>query len=135
MVPLLRFGDILVASIQVDLTDEAAVAFRSHLLHKINDEHAQGVIIDVTSLDVVDSFMASILNDTASMARLLGAKVVLTGIQPTVALTLVEMGRELIGVETALSLQQGIDKLQRPKPVRNDGTTTDLEGCNADEPR
>jgi len=78
----------------------------------VTRSEAQGVVIDVTALDVVDSFMARVLNETASMAQTLGAEVVLCGIQPSVALTLTEMGRELIGVDTALSLEQGVERVQ-----------------------
>ena len=77
----------------------------------LNEKTAGGVILDISALDVVDSFMARVFNDTAHMVRLLGAKVVVCGIQPSVALTLIEMGRELIGVDTALNLDQAVERL------------------------
>jgi rsbT antagonist protein RsbS len=112
-IPILRLKGILLTSIQVDLADQEALEFQSDLVQEVTRSEAQGVVIDVTALDVVDSFMARVLNETASMAQTLGAEVVLCGIQPSVALTLTEMGRELIGVETALSLEQGVEKLDR----------------------
>ncbi len=112
-IPILRLKGILLTSIQVDLADQEALEFQSDLVREVTRSEAQGVVIDVTALDVVDSFMARVLNETASMAQTLGAEVVLCGIQPSVALTLTEMGRELIGVDTALSLEQGVEKVDR----------------------
>jgi len=112
-IPILRLRDILLTSIQVDLTDQDAMEFQSDVLKMIAITDAKGIIIDITALDVVDSFLARVLNDTATMAQLLGAATVVCGMRPPVALTLVEMGRELVGVETALNLDQAMDKLQR----------------------
>ncbi len=112
-IPILRLKGILLTSIQVDLADQEALEFQSDLVQEVTRSEAQGVVIDVTALDVVDSFMARVLNETASMAQTLGAEVVLCGIQPSVALTLTEMGRELLGVDTALSLEQGVEKVDR----------------------
>lgn len=110
-IPILKLKDILITSIQIDLTDEAAILFQTDVLAKVSETCAKGVVIDITALDVVDSFMARMLNNTATMVRLLGAEVVLCGMQPSVALTLIEMGRELIGVETALNLDQAVEKI------------------------
>ena len=112
-VPILRLGKVLLSSIQSDLTDEDAICFRTDTLKLLNDSDAIGIVIDVSGLDVVDSFMARILNDTATSVRLLGGHVVICGIRPAVALTLVEMGRRMIGAETALNLEQGLEKLHR----------------------
>ncbi len=117
-VPILKLGDILLTSIQMDLTDTDAQQFQTDVLHMVHDKNAKGLVIDITALDVVDSYMARILNDTAHMVRLLGAEVVLCGMRPAVAITLVEMGRELIGVETALNLEQGVEKLRRRLTAR-----------------
>ena len=111
-IPILKLKGILLTSIQIDLTDEEAIEFQSDVLHEIRHTEARGIVIDITAMEVVDSYMARILNETATMVSLLGARAVITGMQPTVALTLVEMGRELIGVKTALNLEQGFDKLQ-----------------------
>ncbi|RLG27485.1 anti-anti-sigma factor [Methanosarcinales archaeon] len=110
-IPILKLKDILITSIQIDLTDEEAIEFQTDVLAKVSEIDANGVVIDITALDVVDSFMARVLNNTATMVRLLGAEVVLCGMQPSVAITLVEMGRELIGVETALNLDQAVDNI------------------------
>lgn len=110
-IPILKLKDILITSIQIDLTDDEAIEFQTDVLGRVNETEANGVIIDITALDVVDSFMARVLNNTATMVRLLGSEVVLCGMQPAVAITLVEMGRELIGVETALNLDQAVDMI------------------------
>jgi len=120
-VPILRLGKVLMTSIQSDLTDEDAICFRTDVLKLLNDTDAVGVVIDVSGLDVVDSFMARILNDTATSVRLLGGRVVICGIRPAVALTLVEMGRSMIGAETALNLEQGLEKLHRLIRMRDGG--------------
>ncbi len=111
-VPILKLKDILMTSIQVDLTDQDAIEFQSDVLHKVIETEAKGVVIDITAMDVVDSFMARMLNDTAAMVQILGAKVVISGMQPSVALTLIEMGRELVGVETVLNLDQGLERIK-----------------------
>jgi rsbT antagonist protein RsbS len=110
-IPVLRLKNILLTSIQVDLTDEDALEFQSDVLKAVEKTEASGVLIDITALDVVDSFLARILNETAVMVKLLGAEAVISGMQPAVALTLVEMGRELIGVATAVNLDHGMEKL------------------------
>lgn len=112
-IPILRLGEILLTSIQVDLTDEDILQFQQDVLNEIKQRESQGIVIDITSLEVVDSFMARAINETASMARLLGAEVVVCGIQPSVALTLVEMGRGLIGVKSTFDLEQGLREVKR----------------------
>ena len=121
IIPILRLKDILLTSIQVDLTDQEALDFQADVLRVVSETEAQGIVIDITAMDVIDSFMARVINDTANMVRLLGAEVVLSGMQPMVALTLIEMGRELVGVETALNLDQGLEKLQRLIEEREGG--------------
>ncbi len=108
----LKLKNILLVSIQVDLTDEDAIEFQEDLLKAVQRNEASGVLIDITALDVVDSFLARVLNETVVMVKLLGTEAVLSGMQPDVALTLVEMGRELIGVSTAINLDHGMEKLQ-----------------------
>ncbi len=112
MIPVLKLRDVLLCSIQSDMTDDDALEFQSQLLEKLGKTEAKGVIIDITGMDVVDSFMARVINETAKMSRVMGAKVFLCGMQPMVALTLVEMGRELIGVHTALNLDKAFDSIQ-----------------------
>ena len=111
-IPILKLGDLLLTSIQEDLTDKDAIDFQSDLLRMTARSDAAGVVIDITALEIVDSYMARVLNDTANMVRLLGTEVVVCGMQPSVALTLMEMGRELIGVEAALNLELGIAKVR-----------------------
>ena len=120
-IPILRLRNVLMTSLQVDLTDQDIIDFQTDLLKMAADINADGAVIDITGLEVVDSFMARVLNDTASMVRLLGTEVVITGMHPSVAITLIEMGRELIGVETALNLDQGIEKVQRLKKEARHG--------------
>lgn len=111
-IPILKVGNVLIASIQVALHDASAVQFKDDLLQKIHDTKARGVIIDLTAIDVVDSFIGRMIADIAAMAGLMGAQVVLTGLQPAVAITLVELGLELNGVLTALNLEKGLAMMQ-----------------------
>ncbi len=111
-VPILKLDNMLLTSIQVDLSDDDFLHFQSDLLHKIVEENAEGVCIDVSAVDLVDSFMAKVINDTTQMIELLGTEVVICGLQPPVALTLIEMGGELLRVNTALNLSQGLKKLR-----------------------
>jgi rsbT antagonist protein RsbS len=103
---------VLIASIQTALHDASAVQFKDDLLQNIHDTKARGVIIDLTAIDVVDSFIGRMIADIASMAGLMGAHVVLTGLQPAVAITLVELGLELPNVLTALNLEKGLVVMQ-----------------------
>lgn len=111
-IPILRLGDILLAPIQSDITDEQAVQLQADILKLLEISTAKGVVLDISALDVVDSYMARILTDTARMARLMGGEVVISGMNPTVAIALIEMGRELINVVTALNLEQAVDALK-----------------------
>jgi len=111
-IPILKLKDLLLTSIQEDLTDNDAIVFQKDLIEKVNRTGVKGVVIDITAMDMIDSFLARVINETANMVRLQGADVVVCGMQPCVALTLVEMGRELIGVESALNLEQGMEKIQ-----------------------
>jgi rsbT antagonist protein RsbS len=130
-IPILKVGDVLVASIQVALHDASAVQFKDDLLQKIHDTKARGVIIDLTAIDVVDSFIGRMIADIASMSGLMGAQVVLTGLQPAVAITLVELGLELPRVLTALNLEKGlaIMQAQNQQSSQDDDTATE-EGLN-----
>lgn len=120
-IPILKIGDVLIASIQVALHDASAVQFKDDLLQKIHDTKARGVIIDLTALDVVDSFIGRLIADIAAMAGLMGTRVILTGLQPAVAITLVELGLELTGVLTALNLEKGLAMMQRMAEESGDG--------------
>jgi rsbT antagonist protein RsbS len=111
-IPILQIEEYLVASIQTALHDQAAEQFRDDLLGRIYETKAKGLILDLTAMDVLDSFIARIIGDVAEMAGLMGTVVVVTGLQPAVAVTLVELGVELHGVVTALNLEKGIAALR-----------------------
>lgn len=112
-IPILQIENFLVASIQTELHDKTALQFKDDLLQRIYDTKARGLVMDLTAIEVVDSFIARILGDVAEMADLMGAKVVVTGLQPAVAITLVELGVEMHDVITALNLEKGIATLRR----------------------
>jgi rsbT antagonist protein RsbS len=123
-IPILQIEDFLVASIQTPLHDAAAVQFKDDLLERIYSAKARGFVLDLTAIDVVDSFMARIVADVAEMAGLMGAHVVVTGLQPAVAISLVELGVEMAGVTTALDLDRGIRILRElvaPEREQADG--------------
>ncbi|WP_370261822.1 STAS domain-containing protein [Limnobacter sp.] len=119
-IPILRLGNVLLASVQIDLSDLDAMRFQSDLVKQISETEAMGVLIDITSLDIVDSYLARIINDTSSMAKLLGAEVTICGVKPFVAMTLVELGKDLIGVDCAFNLEQGLKILNARIARRGD---------------
>ena len=112
-IPILKLHNYLLISIQIDLDDQSAIQFQEDLLSKIHTSGATGVVIDLTSVDIIDSFIAKVLGDVVTMSDLMGAKVVLTGIQPAVAMTLIDLGIHLQDVPTALDLEQGLIKLRQ----------------------
>ena len=112
-IPILKLHNYLLISIQTELDDETAIQFQEDLLNKIHKSGATGVVIDLTSVDIIDSFIAKVLGDVVSMSDLMGAKVVLTGIQPAVAMTLIDLGIHMQDVSTALDLEQGLIKLRQ----------------------
>ncbi|WP_040225212.1 STAS domain-containing protein [Bhargavaea cecembensis] len=112
-IPILKLNDVLIVSIQWELDDQTALQFQEDLLKKMHDTSAKGVVIDLTPIDFIDSFIAKVLGDVISMSGLMGARVVITGIQPAVAITLIELGIRLENVMTALDLENGMDKLQQ----------------------
>lgn len=112
-VPILKQGDCLIASIQSALTDEDLLQLRETLAAKVGQLRARGVIVDVTVLDVMDSFAARTLRDLAHTCRLRGAETVIVGIQPEVAIAMVQLGLTLDGTTTALDLDEGLDYLAR----------------------
>jgi rsbT antagonist protein RsbS len=111
-IPILKIGDVLIASIQTALHDTTAIQFKDDLLEKIHETKARGVIIDLTAVDIVDSFIGRMIADIAAMSGLMGTQVILTGLQPAVAITLVELGMELPSVLTALNLEKGLALMQ-----------------------
>ena len=117
-VPILKQGPYLIATIQSALTDADIVELRDALVERVGNFRSRGVIIDVTALDVMDSFATGTLQDVANMVRLRGADTVIVGIQPDVAFAMVHMGLTLEGVATTLDLEEGLSYLSRsPKAV------------------
>ncbi|HEX6499486.1 MAG TPA: STAS domain-containing protein [Micromonosporaceae bacterium] len=117
-VPVLKMGDLLLVSIQVDLEDQTALALQEDLAERIVATGARGVIIDITALEIVDSFIGRMLSTIASISSVLDAATVVVGMRPAVAITLVELGLSLRGVRTALDLERGmalIDELAPPR--------------------
>ncbi len=112
-VPILKQGDILIASIQSALTDSDLLQLRDNLVQQVGDLHSRGVIVDVTVLDVMDSFACRTLRATAQMLKLRGAQTIIVGIQPEVAFAMVQLGLSLEGALTALDLEGGMELLQR----------------------
>ena len=112
-IPILKMGNLLLVTVQVDMHDRLAMALQDDLTNRIVKEQAKGVLIDISALDIVDSFIGRMISNTASMAKVLDARTVLVGMQPSVAITLVELGLTLEGVRTALNVEQGIKLLQR----------------------
>jgi rsbT antagonist protein RsbS len=112
-IPILKIGDCLLVSIQVDMHDRLAMALQDDLTNKIVTTRARGVMIDISALEVVDSFIGRMLNNIAAMSRVLDAVTVIVGMQPAVAITLVELGLALTGVKTALNVDKGISLIRR----------------------
>jgi rsbT antagonist protein RsbS len=122
-IPILKLGDLLLVTIQVDMHDQLAMTLQNDLTEKIVKTKARGVLIDISGLELVDSFIGRMLSNIASMARLLDAETVVSGMQPAVAITLVELGLALPGVRTALNVEQGMALLQEaasPGSTRGD---------------
>ncbi|MDH2414727.1 STAS domain-containing protein [Nocardioides sp. CER19] len=107
-IPILRIGDVLLVSIQIDLQDQTALALQDDLSSKIVETGAKGVLIDISALEIVDSFIGRMISTTAAVSRVLDAETVVVGMQPAVAITLVELGLTLDGVRTALDVDRGL---------------------------
>ena len=112
-IPILRIGRLLLVTIQVDMHDRLAMTLQDDLTTRIVKDRATGVLIDIAALDIVDSFIGRMISNTAAMARVLDARTVLVGMQPAVAITLVELGLTLDGVKTALNVERGLALLER----------------------
>jgi rsbT antagonist protein RsbS len=111
-IPILKMGDYLLVTIQVDMHDRLALTLQEDLTARIVETRAQGVLIDISSLEMVDSFIGRMLSNIAAMAHVLGAETVVTGMQPSVAITLVELGLSMKGVRTALNVEKGMALLR-----------------------
>ena len=112
-IPILKMGRFLLVSIQVDMDDRTAMSLQDDLTNQIVKQRARGVLIDISALDVVDSFIGRMLANTAAMARVLDAETVVVGMQPSVAITLVELGLSLSGVRSALNVERGMVLLHK----------------------
>ena len=111
-IPILRMGEFLIVSIQVDMHDRLAMSLQDDLTNRIVETGARGVLIDISTLQMVDSFIGRMLGNIASMSRILDAQTVVVGMQPAVAITLVELGLSLHGVRTALNVEKGMELLR-----------------------
>jgi rsbT antagonist protein RsbS len=118
-IPILRMGQYLLVTIQVDMHDRLAMALQDDLTNMISQTEARGVLIDISSLEIVDSFIGRMLANIAAMSRVLDADTVVVGMQPAVAITLVELGLSLPGVRTALNVDAGMDLLRSSAEERN----------------
>ncbi len=118
MIPILRIGPTLLATISVELRDAVADAFQAAVLTAIEKEGSTGLVIDISALEIVDSYVARILAETGRMARLMGTETVLVGMRPEVAATLVRMGYAMEGVRTALELEDGLALLGHVVPKK-----------------
>jgi rsbT antagonist protein RsbS len=118
-IPILKLGSFLLVTIQIDMHDHLAMVLQEELTARIVSDNARGVLIDISSLDIVDSFIGRMLSNIAGMAKVLDAETVVVGMQPSVAITLVELGLSLPGIRTALNVDRGMALLK---------SSLDLEG-------
>jgi rsbT antagonist protein RsbS len=112
-IPILKLGHALLVTIQVDMHDRLATALEEDLTAKIVSQRAKGVLIDISALEIVDSFIGRMLDNIAAVSRILDADTVVVGMRPAVAITLVELGLSLTGVKTALNVERGMALIQR----------------------
>jgi rsbT antagonist protein RsbS len=118
-IPILRMGPFLLVTIQVEMDDRVALRLQEDLTAMIEKTHAHGVLIDISALEIVDSFIGRMISNIAAMARILDAGTVLVGMQPAVAITLVELGLTLQGVMTALNVERGMAMLTAAQDSQN----------------
>ena len=111
-IPILKLGRVLIVPIQVDMDDQTVIQLQERILSELEATGARGVLIDISLLEMVDSFIGRMLSDIAAMARIMDARTVVVGMQPAVAITLVELGLELKGVETVLNVDEGFKLLR-----------------------
>jgi rsbT antagonist protein RsbS len=124
-IPILKMGEYLLITIQVDMHDKLAMTLQNDLTEQIVQYKSKGILIDISALEIVDSFIGRMLGIIASMSRLLDAETVVVGMQPAVAITLVELGMSMKGIRTALNVEKGMDVLQVSlEKARHDGDSS-----------
>lgn len=121
-IPILRMGEFLLITVQVDMHDRLALQLQDDLTEKIVQHGSRGVLIDISALEVVDSFIGRMLGNIASMSRILDAQTVVVGMRPAVAITLVELGMSLPGIRTALTVERGMEILRADVAIARNGT-------------
>lgn len=126
-IPILTMGEFLLVTIQVDMHDQLALTLQDDLTSKISQTSAKGVLIDISALEMVDSFIGRMIANISSMSSILDAQTVVVGMQPAVAITLVELGLSLQGVKTALNVDRGMDYLRRSRDDQEIGDDRDQE--------
>ena len=126
-IPILRMGPFLLITIQVDMHDRLAMQLQEDVTQRISEWGAAGVLIDISSLEIVDSFIGRMLANIAAMSRVLGAETVVVGMQPAVAITLVELGMSLPGVRTALNVESGMELLYESRAAMQAGLANDTD--------
>jgi rsbT antagonist protein RsbS len=119
-IPILKVGRVLIVPIQVDMDDHTVMHLQERILSELERTGARGVLIDISLLEMVDSFIGRMLSDIAAMARIMDARTVVVGMQPAVAITLVELGLELKGVDTVLNVDEGFKLLRREFDISDD---------------
>ncbi|WP_018622406.1 STAS domain-containing protein [Spirosoma luteum] len=124
-IPILKMGQFLLVTIQVDLYDRLALELEENLIRAITRHNPRGVLIDISAVSIIDSFMGRIFSNIARMAQLLDAETVVVGMQPAVAITLVELGLPLKGVRTALNVERGMDLLVNKVDTNENATSND----------
>jgi rsbT antagonist protein RsbS len=132
-IPILKMGSFLLVTIQVDLYDRLALNLESDLIGMVSKTGAKGVLIDISAVSIVDSFMGRILGNIAQMSKILDAETVVVGMQPAVAITLVELGLTLQGVHTALNVEKGMELLKNRIDLYSDLGEEDEEGQDNEE--
>ncbi len=133
-IPILKMGSFLLVTIQVDLYDRLALNLEADLIQMVNKVSAKGVLIDISAVNIVDSFMGRIIGNIANMTRILDAQTVVVGMQPAVAITLVELGLPLNGVRTALNVEKGMELLYTlitPEEEEEEEETSEEDDSNA----
>ena len=128
-IPILRMGHFLLVTIQIDLYDRLATNLESDLVQMVNKTAARGVLIDISALSIVDSFMGRILGNIGSMSKIMDAETVVVGMQPAVAITLIELGLELKGVHTALNVEKGMELLKDKIDSQDEELTEDEDSA------